>query len=237
MLTAVLFGFVLGALGSIPVAGPISALVIARGIQGRFKAGAFIALGGGTVEAIYCFLAFWGFSQFLEDHPIIEPISRGVSALVLLVLGIVFIRKKHDDGPSEATSRRLRDSKRSSFFLGAWVCAINPTVIAGWSAVVTTVYSSGAVEFTSKQALPFAIGVAMGITSWFWGLLAVIRRNRERFSGSTLTRVLNAVGMLLVVLACWFAYRFVDYFIHPPELARAAAQLSRSPLLWAVTPA
>ncbi|MEM9877406.1 MAG: LysE family transporter, partial [Myxococcota bacterium] len=78
MLTAVVFGFVLGALGSIPVAGPISALVIARGIQGRFKAGAFIALGGGTVEAIYCFLAFWGFAQFLEEHPIIEPISLGV---------------------------------------------------------------------------------------------------------------------------------------------------------------
>lgn len=231
MLTAVLFGFVLGALGSIPVAGPISALVIARGIQGRFKAGAFIALGGGTVEAIYCFLAFWGFSQFLEDHPIIEPISRGVSALVLLILGIVFIRKKHEDGPTEATSRRLRDSKRSSFFLGAWVCAINPTVIAGWSAVVTTVYSSGAVEFTSRQALPFAIGVALGITSWFWGLLAVIRRNRERFSGNTLTKVLNAVGMLLVVLACWFAYRFVDYFVHPPDIA----QLMQSPVGWVAT--
>ena len=209
MFLAALFGFLLGFVGSIPVAGPISALVVQRGVQGRFKAGAFIALGGGVVEAAYAFLAFWGFSTFLTKYPLIEPISRGAGAVVLLALGVSFLLKKAEDAEAPPD---VRDSKRGSFLLGAWICAINPTLIATWSAAVTTLYSSGVLDFEGGHALPFAIGCASGITGWFLALLGIIRRYRERFSNVVLARVVNAVGVLLLGLGIWFGVRFVTYF-------------------------
>lgn len=214
MLFAALFGFAAGFLGSVPVAGPISALVLSRGVQGRFKAGAFIALGGGLVEALYAFLAFWGFSTFLVTYPIIEPISRGAGAVVLLGLGLSFVLKKEDE-PAKAPPL---DSKRGSFFLGAWICAINPTLILTWSGFVTTLYSSGVVEFHGSHALPFAAGCASGICGWFLALLAIIRRYRERFSSAVIRRVVNVIGVLLLGLGLWFAVRFVQYFVDPATI-------------------
>ena len=82
MLIAFVVGFLFGFIGSIPVAGPISALVFSRGIQGRFRSGVFISLGGGVAEALYSFLAFWGFSSYLTRYPFIVPVSRAAAAAI-----------------------------------------------------------------------------------------------------------------------------------------------------------
>lgn len=210
MLTAALFGFGLGWLGSIPVAGPISALVVTRGIQGRFRAGSFIALGAGLAEALYAFLAFWGFSTFLADYPIIEPISGAAAALILFVLGVSFARTKS----MEAKTKELpRDSALGSFTLGAMLCLLNPTLIATWGATVTTLYSAKVVDFSSAQAAPFAVGVSLGIAGWFLTLLWLIRRYKDRFTTAALTRLVRGVGVLLIGLALFFAVRFVQYLM------------------------
>lgn len=210
MLTLALIGFVVGWVGSIPVAGPISALVLTRGIQGRFRAGVFIALGGGVVEALYAFVAFYGFSTFLTDYPIIKPISSAAGAIVLVVLGVIFLRKQSEEPESKYP---LRESAVRNFLLGAWICAINPALIATWTAFTTTLYASDFVEVTSDHAIPFAIGCALGISGWFMVLLLLVRKYRARFSHETLAKVVRVIGGLLIALALWFAYRFVAYFL------------------------
>jgi threonine/homoserine/homoserine lactone efflux protein len=210
MLTLALIGFVVGWVGSIPVAGPISALVLTRGIQGRFRAGAYIAIGGGVVEAVYAFLAFYGFSTFLTDYPIIKPLSSAAGAIVLTALGVTFMRKKSDEPESDYP---LRESRMRNFLLGAWICAMNPALIATWAAFTTTLYASDVVDVTSDYAAPFALGCALGISGWFMVLLALVRKYRTRFSYETLAKVVRVIGALLLVLATWFAYRFVVYFV------------------------
>ncbi len=226
MLLAALLGFVFGFLGSIPVAGPISALVVTRGIEGRNRAGLFIALGGGVAEAAYAFLAFWGFSTYLTQYPVIVPISRGGGAIVLLVLGIIFVRKRAEDATVDYAPR---DSAWGNFALGAWLCLINPTLIATWSAVVTGLYSTEAVDFSSAQALPFAIGCGLGIAGWFVTVLGLIRRYRGRFSRELLAKVVRVMGLVLLVVASWFAWRFVQYFVSPDDDPERAAAASSSP--------
>lgn len=208
MLTAILLGFAAGWIASVPIAGPISALVVARGIEGRFRAGAYIALGGGLVEALYAFLAFWGFSTFLADYPIIAPISQASGAVVLLVLGVVFLRKRIKKAES---ARPTGDSAWSNFALGAWICAINPTLIATWSAFVTTVHGSGIVDLREgAMALPFALGCAAGICGWFLTLLAGIRRHRDRFREETLGRLVQGIGAVLLLTSAWFVYKLAQ---------------------------
>jgi threonine/homoserine/homoserine lactone efflux protein len=69
VLVAAIIGFCFGFFGSIPIAGPIAALVLQRGLVGRFRAGALIGAGAAFAEAGYAFMAFWGFSTFLEVPP------------------------------------------------------------------------------------------------------------------------------------------------------------------------
>src|ERR1700678_1643392 len=84
---ALLFGFV----GSMPLAGPIAILVISRATQGRFGEALRVGLGAAVAEALYAGLAFWGFTAFLARHAVVVPISHGVTAAVLLALGIRFM--------------------------------------------------------------------------------------------------------------------------------------------------
>jgi threonine/homoserine/homoserine lactone efflux protein len=207
---AFVLGFLFGFVGSIPVAGPISALVLSRGIEGRFRSGAFIALGGAIAEAGYAFLAFWGFSAFLARYAFIVPVSRGLAALILTGLGISFLRMKD---VAAAAGQARADTPWASFALGGTITALNPTLIATWTAVVTTLYSTELLRFSTGKAYPFAGGTLTGIAIWFLSLLGLIRAYKDRFSARTLTVVVRVVGVVLLVTAGWFFYRFVEYLL------------------------
>ncbi|MCA9666838.1 MAG: LysE family transporter [Myxococcales bacterium] len=212
MLIAALVGFAFGFIGSMPVAGPIAVLVFARGVEGRFRAALAIAAGSALSEMGYAFLAFWGFAAFLAKYAWIVPASRGVAAAVLAVLGIVFVRKRESEGEAKDPGKS-RDSLAGNFFLGFTICALNPTLIATWTAAATTLFSTGLVRFEKGMALPFALGACVGIISWFSVLIVLVRRYRGRFKPSTLDRIIRVMGVVLLVLAGWFAFSLVQYLI------------------------
>ncbi|POM73041.1 Hypothetical protein PHPALM_10151, partial [Phytophthora palmivora] len=68
-------GFCFGFLGSVPIAGPTSAMVLKLGIQGKYSAGFTIAVGGAISEATYAGIAFWGFGSFLAGAKFLLPVS------------------------------------------------------------------------------------------------------------------------------------------------------------------
>jgi threonine/homoserine/homoserine lactone efflux protein len=207
-------GFGFGFIGSIPVAGPISALVFSRGLAGRFRSGAFIALGGAVAEAAYAFLAFWGFSAFLTRYAFIVPVSRALGALILTALGISFLRMK---SLAQAAGDGHADTAWASFVLGLTITALNPTLIATWTAVVTTLYSTELLNFSTGKAYPFGAGTLSGIALWFLALLGLIRAYKDRFTVRTLLVVVRAVGVMLLGTAGWFVYRFAQYLLGVPS--------------------
>ncbi|MEZ4443334.1 MAG: LysE family transporter [Polyangiaceae bacterium] len=201
-------GFAAGWLGSIPVAGPISALVVTRGLEGRFRSGLFISLGAGLVEALYALLAFWGFSTYLARYPLVTPVSRAGGAIVLFALAVTFYRRP----PPSPLREPPKAAALGSFFLGATICALNPTLIATWTAVVASLHGAG-LHLTPDAALPFAVGCALGIAGWFVTLLLLLRRYRTLLSGSRLAWVMRGVSLLLFATAVWFCwqiYRDID---------------------------
>jgi threonine/homoserine/homoserine lactone efflux protein len=207
MVLAALLGFVLGFVASIPIAGPISALVLRRGLEGRFRAAGWLAFGGGLAEAGWAFLAFFGFAALFVDYPLILPISRAGGAIVLTALGVSFLRKSTGEPQVEDVPQ---DSAWSSFAVGASLGALNPTLLATWTAAVTTIYATKALDFRGALALPFAVGVCSGITGWFLVLIVIIRRYRERFSYAALARTVRFIGGGLLVLAAWFVVQLVQ---------------------------
>ena len=54
-LVALIFGF----MGSIPLAGPIAIMAVARASRGKYSEAMRIGLGAAAAEGIYAGLAFW----------------------------------------------------------------------------------------------------------------------------------------------------------------------------------
>ncbi|HKP56455.1 MAG TPA: LysE family transporter [Polyangiales bacterium] len=190
-----------------PVAGPVAVIVFGRGIEDRGRSALYIAIGSAVAESVYAYLAFWGFSAFLTRYRWIEAVSTAAAAIILCGLGLRFMLKR-------ATAERPPDAprphvgKKRNFFLGFMLTALNPTLIATWTAAVTTVYSLQIVNFDERGALPFSIGAMTGIVSWFGLLLYLLKRFRALVSPYALTRVLKVMGGFLVVLGVGIAVRF-----------------------------
>src|SRR5690606_5142629 len=135
MLLAAAIGSLFGFVGSVPVAGPIAILVLARGLGGRLRRGLCISMSPAVAEGIYAFLAFWGFGTLLAEYPWITPVSRGAGAVILLTLGVIFVRPARpsvETVPGKASDPPRLTPTRSAA-LGFSITAMNPTLIATWT--------------------------------------------------------------------------------------------------------
>lgn len=210
MFAAALLGFAFGFIGSMPIAGPIAILVFGRGLENRARSGIHVAAGAAVAESAYAYLAFWGFSSLVVQYSWLEPVSRAAGALILTGLGLHFVRRRSSP---EVGFRPVDPSvgNKRSFLLGFTITALNPTLMATYTAAVTTVYSMGIVSIDARGALPFAVGTAFGITIWFAVLLVLLARFRARFTPTTLDAVIRVMGLGLILLGLFFAYRFATY--------------------------
>lgn len=63
--------------------------------------------------------------------------------------------------------------------MGATISGINPALFASYTGAITTVYSTGWLEFTFFLSLVFALGVASGISTWFFILIALLEKYKK----------------------------------------------------------
>jgi len=181
MLIAAAIGFAFGFVGSIPVAGPIAVLVLNRGLTARFKSGISIGVGAAVAEGAYAFLAFWGFGELLARVSWLDAAAKGASAVIWLVLAVVFLRSQ-GDVPDETESTSVRSSAWGSAALGFTITATNTTLIATWTAAVTVLFGTSLVTYTPTTSIVFAVSACVGIASWFALMLGLIYRLRKRLS-------------------------------------------------------
>jgi threonine/homoserine/homoserine lactone efflux protein len=215
---ALLFGFV----GSLPMAGPIAILVVSNAVKGREKEARRTAYGAAVAEGIYAFLAFWGFATFLARHAIVLPISHGVTGAIMLGLGLHFLRFKLDH---ERSSEPGPEGARGPFWVGLSIAALNPTLLASWSAVTTFLYSRQIVQMTGLLAVPFGAFAGLGIALWAVAIVALLRKFRDHFPRSAITWVVRAMGLVLVGIAVWSFVELGLYVANPAVRHRGQASL------------
>lgn len=205
MLLTLLVGFGFGYVGSMPVAGPISVLVLHLGLAHDARHAIYVAVGGAVAESLYALLAFWGLSAILTRYPVVLPASRLVGACLLLALGLVMLLTRMRG----ATPQTQRTGNKRSFVLGFLITALNPTLIITWTAAVGALHSTGLLAMDQAQAPPFAAAVCAGIVAWFLTLLWLVGKWRNRVGIESLGRFKRAMGAVLVAAGGWMLLRAV----------------------------
>src|SRR5579863_9357418 len=89
---AMLTGFISGMLLSMPI-GPVNLTIINEGARKGFLFAALIGLGAASMEVIYCFIAFTGFSSLFGSR-IVKTSMEVFSFAFFLFLGIKFLTMK-----------------------------------------------------------------------------------------------------------------------------------------------
>ena len=206
MALAGLVGFVLGLLGAIPVAGPITVLVIARGLEGRARSALSIATGGAVAEGCYAALAICGLGALVAESAWTEQVVRGLGACILGGLAFALLRRREPEPPE--SQRPQRPGAPGGFALGFGVAVANPTLILGWTAAVTVLQAANMVEFSAANAAAFAVGTTLGIVTWSWILVRLLGRLRSQIGPAALGRLRRAAGYLVLGLCVVFLWRF-----------------------------
>jgi threonine/homoserine/homoserine lactone efflux protein len=201
-IVALVFGFV----GSMPLAGPIAIMAVARASRRRYGEALRIGLGAAGAEGIYAGLAFWGFTTFLARHAIVVPISHATTALVLTPVGVRFAFWRPSEG-----SEGPQENKAGTALLGFSVSAINPTLLLTWSAAVAALYSRGLKDPPPAYAIPFGLCAAAGIGGWFVTLVALFKRYGGKLPSAALTWVVRSMGLVLVVLGVWSGIKLARF--------------------------
>jgi threonine/homoserine/homoserine lactone efflux protein len=200
MLVALLLGLLLGFLGSVPIAGPVAAMVFERAVKGRQKEARAIAIGSAIAECLYSLMAFWGLTTVLHRFPKLLPVSHVLSAVLFAALGFYFLlRKPHHDEIRETKEKDETKAHGGKWLLGFSVSALNPTLLVTWTGVITALHGTGLLRSDPIDALPFAGGVGAGIIVWFLVLLALVHRFRKKLKPESLDGVVRVMGAAFVV--------------------------------------
>lgn len=206
MVIAFFIGLSIGFITAMPVAGPISALVFSYGMKGRFKEGWWLGAGAGIVEGMYCLMTFFGVQKLVGEKPELMDLASVVAAILMTILGFYFFfSKKMRVAPH---MQEVVDIKRGrAFFLGASVSAVNLTLLATWTAVITSLYSLELFDYEFPQFMFFPVGVTFGIILWFNFFLFLIKRYKDFFEKNVLDKILKTVGVFLVVVSIWIVLK------------------------------
>ncbi len=196
---ASLAGFLMGFIGSMPIAGPVSLLVFHRGLLGRYSDAWVIGLGGALVEGIYCALAIQGFT--VVGTSLLEPVAKGVGVLLPLALGLYFIRVSEKNPKENPVPEPCESNSLRAFSVGLSAAALNPALILTWSASVALLHSVTGLTFSTYQRMGFAASVALGIIAWFSVLLALLRQFRERLASTVHQVAIRTFGRALVIIS------------------------------------
>lgn len=200
MLPALISGTALGFLGAVPVAGPVSAIILRFALRKQARRAGAVALGAALAEAFYVLLAFFGFNLLLESVPHLQSISKYLTSAIIGALGIYFMVSKTTSAP-HGTAPAEPKGKKSAFGVGFGISILNPTLVATWSTVIASLYSYQLFPYSVSNAILFSAGVAVGIIAWFAVMLHLIHRNHDRLNPMWIRRMLICMGAMLVGLS------------------------------------
>ena len=213
---ALVMGFLAGFIGAIPP-GPLNVTCLRKSLQGEKRDAYRVALGGATVDTFICALIGFGLGWILEKV-VTNPWVRGGLALFLVGYGakLLLVDARRDVERTDVGTSRLHFTPRPSdagggFFrlpvlTGLLQGAANPALFVNWTLFISFLVGHRLFVPSAAGAGGFALGVGLGVFSWFALLIELVDRWRSR-AGAWVSRSTIVAGALLVVFGLYFTFR------------------------------
>jgi len=213
---ALVMGFLAGFIGAIPP-GPLGVTCLRKSLQGEKRDAYRVALGGATVDMFICALIGLGLGWILEKV-VTNPWVRGVLALFLVGYGakLLLVDARRDAERTDPGTSRLQFTPHPSdaggglsrlpMLTGLLQGAANPALFVNWTLFISFLVGHRLFVPSAAGAGGFALGVGLGVFSWFALLVELVDRWRAR-AGAWVSRSTIVAGGLLVVFGLYFTIR------------------------------
>lgn len=213
---ALVMGFLAGFIGAIPP-GPLGVTCLRKSLQGEKRDAYRVAFGGATIDMFICGLIGLGLGWILEKV-VTNPWVKGPLALFLVGYGakLILVDARRDANRSDPGTTRVHfmprpAEARGGFFrlpvlTGLLQGAANPALFVNWTLFISFLVGHRLFVPSAAGAGGFALGVGLGVFSWFSLLIVIVDRWRAR-AGAWAARSTVVAGGLLVIFGLYFTVR------------------------------
>lgn len=132
-LTLFFVGTIAGIIYSMPIAGPISIIVVSKAFQGKVRFCLRTALGAAITEGIVVFIVVYGIAALLDYYKPIIPYFLFIGAAFVVIIGIRIIKQKIDLKSLESNNIITDKHKnRGGMRTGIVLNISNPSLLINW---------------------------------------------------------------------------------------------------------
>ena len=187
-----------GVLSSTPP-GPINLLIADHVLSGRHFS--ILALLSGIIlaDAVYAFLAFWGYYTFFQD----SSIGNGVIGLgggFLVFLGTSSLYKVLKEEKAQVVKTYSVKNKTQEFFKGLMLCGANPTFLVFWVYMASVFSNLGFKELNIVEMILILLGIIIGDSIWFVAYIKLLQLGARKVKTNALKYVRAVIAFILIVL-------------------------------------
>lgn len=148
IVTISIAGLLAGFIFSMPIAGPISILVVSNALKGKVRYCNLLAIGASFADLVFVFVAVFGITKFYSEYkPAIPYIMMGGSLFIFYMAYRIITTKLDFEHLEDKVhvSEVIKKRGKGGFYTGLFVNFLNPTLFFGWltsSFIVISIVSS-----------------------------------------------------------------------------------------------
>ncbi len=213
LIALMIIGFVVGFVFSMPVAGPISILVVSNTLHDHRKRAIFIAIGGAIADFIYIFILVFGFTRLLTKHQWVISYILLFGAVFIFIQAIKLLRYhikiSNGNGNKDVVETKLIKKIRHhhGLFTGFFVNLLNPTIIFGWmissfvvlSFAATNGINVGGMEYVFLNNVEEMKDQAVFKTNEPQHLVEQMEKNKHQAQPDMFLQIINSLDYALSV--------------------------------------
>lgn len=133
IITVSIVGLIAGIVFSMPVAGPVSIIIVSKALEGKLRFCSRTAIGAAIVEFFYVFIVVYGIAALYSIYQPIIPYLLLLGAVFVIVVSIRIIRKKLDFesmGSEKIITGKMEN--KGGMRTGIVLNLTNPSLFIGW---------------------------------------------------------------------------------------------------------
>jgi threonine/homoserine/homoserine lactone efflux protein len=126
-------GLIAGIVFSVPIAGPVSIIIVSKALEGKLRFCQRTAIGAAIVEFVYVFIVVYGIAALYSYYQPFIPYLLIIGAIFVALVGARIVRKQIDLDSFDAT-KIITDKieNRGGMRTGIFINLTNPSLFIGW---------------------------------------------------------------------------------------------------------